>query len=159
MYSCKKPSEAIKKVWFTLKYLLNSAIGGNKLWKFPVIVKLNLKKGLDKKKWEICICSKPEKLFTTRTHHAGVNTWCVWGGWGGGFSNGNAGWHAVLPLVTAADQTETGRYWSVKVKFDVTSSLWHARDSFIKIIFPYIDNKSKYKQGNPTVEAIYLYCN
>lgn len=78
---------------------------------------------------------------------------------GGGFSNGNAGWHAVLPLVTAADQTETGRYWSVKVKFDVTSSLWHARDSFIKIIFPYIDNKSKYKQGNPTVEAIYLYCN
>lgn len=62
----------------------------------------------------------------------------------------------ILPLVTAADQTETGRYWSVKVKFDVTSSLWHARDSFIKIIFPYIDNKSKYKQGNPTVEAIYL---
>lgn len=57
---------------------------------------------------------------------------------------------------SAADQTETGRYWSVKVKFDVTSSLWHARDSFIKIIFPYIDNKSKYKQGNPTVEAIYL---
>lgn len=50
MYSCKKPSEAIKKVWFTLKYLLNSAIGGNKLWKFPVIVKLNIKKkGLDKK--------------------------------------------------------------------------------------------------------------
>lgn len=76
-----------------------------------------------------------------------------------GVSNGNAGWHAVHLLVTAADQTETGRYWSVKVKFDVTSSLWHARDSFIKIIFPYIDNKSKYKQGNPTVEAIYLYCN
>lgn len=50
MYSCKKPSEAIKKVWFTLKYLLNSAIGGNKLWKFPVIVKLNKKNGLDKKK-------------------------------------------------------------------------------------------------------------
>lgn len=77
MYSCKKPSEAIKKVWFTLKYLLNSAIGGNKLWKFPVIVKLNKKNGLDKKKkWGIC--SKPEKLLTTRTH-AGVNTWCVEG--------------------------------------------------------------------------------
>lgn len=31
MYSCKKPSEAIKKSMIYMKYLLNSAIGGNKL--------------------------------------------------------------------------------------------------------------------------------
>lgn len=41
MYLCKKFFEVIKKVWFILKYLFNLVIGGNKLWKFLVIVKLN----------------------------------------------------------------------------------------------------------------------
>lgn len=77
MYLCKKFFEVIKKVWFILKYLFNLVIGGNKLWKFLVIVKLNKKNGLDKKKkWGICL--KFEKLLIIWIY-VGVNIWCVEG--------------------------------------------------------------------------------
>lgn len=41
MYLCKKFFEVIKKSMIYMKYLFNLVIGGNKLWKFLVIVKLN----------------------------------------------------------------------------------------------------------------------